>query len=345
MNLTRNQVYLKLLSKSWKAHLAKKPASAPTVISTFSGIGGSSRGYSMAGFRELAAVEWDEVAVETFKLNFPDVPVYVGDISKLSGAELMTIANIKKGELDILDGSPPCQGFSLSGPRMIDDPRNSLAKSFIRLVHELQPKIVVMENVKGMVIGKMRKLTKEMMDDMSSAGYRVRVKILNSVFFTVPQARERVIFIAVREDLGKEPVYPKPRQPILTVRDAWGDDEIPGLLAETYRDTKTNRLMEKLRPGTTLNKYHPKNHYFNWGRLSYEKPAPTLLRTSGGNKYHPLYNRPMTDREWMRLFTFPDEFQFYGNIISNRTQGMGNSVPPFLIKAIAETLRDNILEA
>jgi DNA (cytosine-5)-methyltransferase 1 len=89
----------------------------PTVISTFAGCGGSSLGYKMAGFKELLAVEWDNNAVETFKLNFPSIPVYHGDIAKLTGKKCMELAGIRKGELDVLDGSPPCQGFSTAGKR------------------------------------------------------------------------------------------------------------------------------------------------------------------------------------------------------------------------------------
>jgi hypothetical protein len=97
--------------------------SEPTVISTFAGCGGSSLGYKLAGFKELLAVEWDQNAVDTFRLNFPEVPVYHGDIAKLTGAECMRLAGIKVGELDVFDGSPPCQGFSTAGKRKFDDPR------------------------------------------------------------------------------------------------------------------------------------------------------------------------------------------------------------------------------
>lgn len=98
----------------------------PTVISLFAGCGGSSLGYQLAGFKELLAVEWDNNAVETFKLNFLDVPVYHGDIGKLTSEKCMELAGVKPYALDVLDGSPPCQGFSIAGKRKFDDPRNSL---------------------------------------------------------------------------------------------------------------------------------------------------------------------------------------------------------------------------
>jgi hypothetical protein len=118
----------------------------PTVISTFAGCGGSSLGYKLAGFRELLAVEWDDNSVETFRLNFPGVPVYHGDIAKLTGAECMRLAGLNgPGVLDVLDGSPPCQGFSTAGKRKFDDPRNSLFREYARLLKELQPRVFVMD--------------------------------------------------------------------------------------------------------------------------------------------------------------------------------------------------------
>jgi len=136
--------YLPFLESCWNDHLKPKQETAPTVISTFAGCGGSSLGYSMAGFKELLAIEWDNNAVETFKLNFQDVPVYYGDIAKISIDEILEMTGLKPGELDIFDGSPPCQGFSTAGKRIIDDPRNSLFKEYIRLLRGLQPKVFVM---------------------------------------------------------------------------------------------------------------------------------------------------------------------------------------------------------
>src|SRR3990167_6962206 len=109
--------YLGILEAAWQQHLSSRVENAPTVVSLFAGCGGSSLGYSMAGFRELLAVEWDNNAVATFKLNFPDVPVYHGDIAKCSTDWILETTGLKSGELDIFDGSPPCQGFSTAGKR------------------------------------------------------------------------------------------------------------------------------------------------------------------------------------------------------------------------------------
>ena len=134
----------------WREHLKPKAKDAPTVISLFAGCGGSSLGYSMAGYRELLAVEWDDHAVETFKLKFPDVPVWHGDIAELSIEECLRITGLQPGDLDVLDGSSPCQGFSTAGKRKMDDGRNQLFREYVRLLRGLQPKVFVMENVSGM---------------------------------------------------------------------------------------------------------------------------------------------------------------------------------------------------
>ena len=176
---------------------------------TFAGGGGRSLGYSMAGYKELLAVEWDNNAVETFKLNFPDVPVYHGDIAKLSVAECLRLANIQPGELDLLDGSPPCQGFSTAGKRILDDPRNQLFKEYVRLLRGLRPKVFVMENVSGMVKGKMKLVFAEILRELKASGYKVSARLLNAMYFHVPQSRQRIIFIGVRDDLAIEPSHPK----------------------------------------------------------------------------------------------------------------------------------------
>jgi DNA (cytosine-5)-methyltransferase 1 len=149
--------YPALLDACWQEHLAPRADNAPTVISTFAGAGGSSLGYSMAGYQELLAVEWDDNAVETFRLNFSGVPVYHGDICKLSVEECMRLAGLTEpGELDVLDGSPPCQGFSTAGKRDFGDDRNQLFRQYVRLLRGLRPKVFVKENVSGMVKGIMK---------------------------------------------------------------------------------------------------------------------------------------------------------------------------------------------
>jgi DNA (cytosine-5)-methyltransferase 1 len=171
------------------------------VVSTFAGCGGSSLGYSAAGFRELAATDHWDLAAEVFRRNFPKVPFIEADIAALSAEELMEAAGVGLGELDLLDGSPPCQGFSTAGKRQLDDPRNSLFLEFARLLEGVRPRMFLMENVSGMVKGKMRLVFREIINELEGCGYEVRAWKINAIRFGVPQDRLRVIFVGSRSDL------------------------------------------------------------------------------------------------------------------------------------------------
>ena len=309
--------------------------SEPTVISTFAGCGGSSLGYKLAGFRELLAVEWDDNAVETFKLNFPGVPVYHGDIAKLSGAECMKLAGgIKPGELDVLDGSPPCQGFSTAGKRKYDDPRNSLFKEYARLLAELQPKAFVMENVTGMIKGHMKQAYLQIIATLRACGYKAKGEVLNAMYYGVPQSRERVIIIGVRNDLGIEPSHPKPQTKPMTVREAFSG--IPGRGDAPNMSAKYQDYWRKAGRGGVVG-LQQTHRRLDWGR-----PSFVLQKGSGyGGVYHPDEPRPLSTLERCRLGSFPDNFRFTGwNAAIER---IGNSVPPNLMRAIAEHIRENIL--
>ncbi|MCK4958004.1 MAG: DNA (cytosine-5-)-methyltransferase [Planctomycetes bacterium] len=194
---TSKMDYPAILEEAWQQHLAPRISDAPTIISTFAGCGGSSLGYSMAGYRELLAIEWNDNAVAIFKLNFPGIPVYHGDIHELKVEQCLKLAGIKAGELDLLDGSPPCQGFSTAGKRQMDDKRNQLYMEFVRLLRGLRPKVFVMENVSGLVKGKMKLIFADIMRELKASGYKVRCKLLNAMYFNVPQSRQRLIFIGV----------------------------------------------------------------------------------------------------------------------------------------------------
>ncbi|MCU0289411.1 MAG: DNA (cytosine-5-)-methyltransferase, partial [Acidobacteria bacterium] len=189
-----------------------------TIISLFAGGGGSSLGYKMAGFKELLAVEYDNNAIETLKINF-DFDVWKKDITEIKDGEILKRCNIKKGELDILDGSPPCQGFSMAGKRKINDLRNNLYKSYIKILLDLEPKVFVMENVSGLIKGKMKGRFNEILKELKSLNYKVKCKLMNAKYYNVPQSRERIIFIGVRNDINIEPCFPKENNKIITVKE------------------------------------------------------------------------------------------------------------------------------
>ena len=290
----------------------------PTVISLFAGCGGSSLGYQMAGFKELLAVEWDNNAVETFRLNFPDVPVFHGDITKLSGKECMKLAGIKKNSLDVLDGSPPCQGFSTAGKRKYDDPRNSLFKEFARLLNELQPKVFVMENVTGMVKGCMKQAYLQIIKSLRECGYKAKGEVLNAMYFNVPQSRQRVIIIGVRNDLGIEPSHPKPQGKPIGI-----EIVCPHLAGKRINWCMySGMVMDGSRPWHTS-----------------KEPAPTLSKIGNMAVEENGMLRKFTLSEASRLASYPDTYVFN----SKGLERIGNSVPPNLMKAIAGHIKKNIL--
>lgn len=332
--------YLDILEAAWQAHLAPRADNAPTVISTFAGGGGSSLGLSMAGYRELLAVEWDDDAVATFKLNFPDVPVYHGDITQLSVDECLSFAGIQSGELDVLDGSPPCQGFSTAGKRIINDPRNQLFREYVRLLRGLRPKAFVMENVSGMIKGKMRLVFAEIMRELKASGYQVKAALMNAKYFHVPQSRERMIFIGVRDDLGIVPTFPAGQGKPFVVREALaGIEDIQSERVSPQPDSKTLKQMMIVQPGKRC-QLHYSQH-----RLAWNITAPAILRGGGAGEWHiwhPNRHTPLGRHEVKRIASFPDNYIFAGTV-SDAYTCIGNSVPPLFMYAIAKHIRDVIL--
>lgn len=337
--------YLEILNYAWKKHLAPRSQNAPTVISTFAGCGGSSLGYSIAGFKELLAVEWEENAAKTFKANFPHVDLYHGDIAALSVEEVLKRTGLIPGQLDIFDGSPPCQGFSTAGKRKLTDDRNQLFLEFVRLLNGLKPKAFVMENVSGMVKGKMKVIFVKILSELKNAGYNVSARILNAKYFEVPQSRERIIFIGVRNDLEINPSHPKakiinpfticdaisdlPKEQNSTIDHTWIDESPSG------RNTKTWHIAVNAKQGQKYGQQQMRSYW--------NKPFATICKVQGYLKTyngHPLYTRAFSCRELARGASFPDQFKFFDDKGSER---IGNSVPPLLMRAIAEHIINNIL--
>lgn len=312
-----------------------------TVISLFSGCGGSSLGYKSAGFKELLAVDYNENCVTTFKKNFPDVPVWKKDICKVTSKDILRFCKIGVGDLDVLDASPPCQGFSLAGGRDVSDSRNVLFLEFIRLVKGLQPKVFIMENVSGQILGNMRGMFKEILRGLKDTGYNVKAKLMNSQYYGVPQSRRRIFYIGVRHDLGMEPSFPKPSNKMVTVKEA-----LEGIkdndLSRTRPITRQVRdVLPFLKPGENVSKYHPKESFFNVSRCHLNRPAPTILKTM--TKIHPLEDRFLTIQEVKRLCSFPDDFEVTGAVTAQWGQ-LGNAVMPKQMEAIARNISKEILD-
>lgn len=339
------------LSSAWADHLAPRKPDAPTVVSTFAGCGGSSLGYSMAGYRELLAVEWDDHAVDVFKRNFPDIPMHHGDITDVDPA----VIGLAPGELDVLDGSPPCQGFSTAGSRRIEDPRNDLFRQYVRLLGAWQPRAFIMENVTGLVKGRMRLKFVEILDALKSAGpgYAVTARVLNASMLNVPQARQRLIVIGMRNDLDVTPRHPLPVTRPLSVRDAWADLDHPGEAPRPDPKYKNAALIPHIGPGQTgadaLKAAGRKAMWFGISRLAWDRPAPTILRSfdkaAATGFLHPRENRWVGVRELSRLHSIPDEYDWGPSSYAQIHWRIGNSVPPLMMRAVAGTVRDLLDEA
>lgn len=316
--------YLDTLEAAWQQHLAPRAPDAPTVISTFAGAGGSSLGYSMAGYRELLAVEWDDNAVETFRLNFPGIPVHHGDIAELSIDECLAMAGLTgPRQLDVLDGSPPCQGFSTAGKRILDDPRNQLFREYVRLLRGLQPKVFVMENVSGIVKGKMKLVFADIMRELKASGYVVSARLLNAMYFNVPQSRERMIFIGVREDLGIAPSHPRAEnKPICAL-------------------CVTSEITD-----VVPNPAGPRAFNVAQRRLRHCKPSPTLDANAlvpGSAAPFDLTGLRIGAERYAIIGSYPSAFMFSGTW-KHKLVRIGNSVPPLFMRAIARHIRHSFLD-
>ena len=193
------------------------------MVSLFAGCGGSSMGYRAAGYDVRLAVEWDKRAADLYRKNLQGTPVYEGDIAELTPEMIVELSGVNIGELDVLDGSPPCQGFSLAGSRDFHDDRNQLFNEYVRVLRAFMPRAFIMENVAGVAKGKMKIIFSEMTRSLKAVGYRVSCRKLNAWWYGVPQSRERLIWVGIREDIGIDPSHPKPilKRPI-SVQQALG---------------------------------------------------------------------------------------------------------------------------
>jgi len=348
------------------------------VISTFSGCGGSCLGYRMAGFKVLYANEFILAAQEVYKLNHPNSFLDTRDIREIQPEEILEQIGLKKGELDLMDGSPPCASFSTAGKRekgwgevkkysetkqRVDD----LFFEYTRILKGLQPKVFVAENVSGLIKGTAKGYFKLILQELKDCGYNVKAKVLDAKWLGVPQSRQRLIFIGTRKDLNIEPVYPKPLNYWYSVRDAlpWivkvegangfnGHKYLSSLLeSATIQQSRTLKVEAE----TDISKYAigkewdrlnqgEKGKYLNFIKPKIEKPCPTITQ-AGGNAtcasvVHPTEKRKFSIAELKRICGFPDDFQLTGTY-PQQWERLGRAVPPVMMYYIAKTIRDKIL--
>lgn len=342
------------------------PWNGYNVVSTFSGGGGSCLGYRMAGYHVLWANEFVEEAQKTYRANHPRTILDTRDIREVQPQDILKAIGMKVGELDLFDGSPPCCAFSTAGKREkswgkarnYSDGKSqqieNLFYEYIRILDGLQPKCFVAENVSGLVKGTAIGYFKEFLGQMKQCGYRVKAKLLNAKWLGVPQSRERLIFIGVRNDLNMEPVFPHPKKYMYSIRDAFDGLEIDEaerkMLLETAQKYAWGRIAEKMpkNPARSVSGQDITGHgYFNLTRQPIDQPCNTLCQSHGGlsvcGSIHPSEDRKYTIGELKRITSIPDDFILTGDY-SQKYERLARMVPPIMMMNIAKTLQEKVLD-
>jgi|SRR5581483_3315184 len=323
-----------------------------TAIDLFSGCGGLTTGLKRAGFRVLAAVEIDSLAASTYRDNHPDVNVFQHDIRGVSGRRMLSALRLRKGELDLLAGCPPCQGFStirtLNGGRRVRDGGKDLVFEFLRLVRSLRPKAIMMENVPG--LARDRRL-RSVVNQLQRLGYTCEYRVLDAADFGVPQRRKRMILLGSRFGPVR---FAHTAKRTKTVRDSIGGlppagtsrDALHGLLAK-HGPRVASFIRRIARDGGSRTQVckrdqlscHKATTGFKdvYGRMAWDKVAPTIttgcINPSKGRFLHPSQNRAITLREAALLQTFPRSYKF--SLASGKFAAaalIGNALPPEFIR-------------
>ena len=302
------------------------------VVELFAGCGGLALGLENAGLGCRMLVEIDKNAVETLKLNRPRWNVVGKDIAEVS---------FKGVRADIVTGGFPCQAFSYAGKRMgFEDARGTLFFEFARAVKEINPKIILGENVRGLEKHQGGRTLANMVDVLDELGYKVEYKLLRAQYFDVPQKRERLVIIGVRKDLGCPIFFPREKNYTVSIGEVLRG--VPESEGQEYKPWK-KKIMQKIPPGgcwrdlpASLQKSYMGANYFQGGgktgmarRLAMDEPSLTLTCNPAQKqteRCHPEETRPLRVREYARIQSFPDKWGFYGSMAAKYRQ-IGNAVP------------------
>ena len=325
-------------------------------IDLFCGCGGFSYGLEQAGHQCLLGVDFNAEAIATFQKNHKSAIGLNLDIGKLSKSMLKKYIDIN--EVDMVVGGPPCQGFSTVGKGDASDARNSLFKQFVRVVKLTEPKVIMFENVTGILAKKNEKTLKNIFASFERLGYHIEAQVLSADDYRVPSRRRRAIIIGVR---GGKPVFPKKSSRTISVKEAFKN--LNGKLynhnielAEIKNKLDKERLSfipqgRGIRYEKDEKQFLPKRLRYNvdWAelaenrfrqtrlqRIPLDEPAPTIL-TSRSMYYHPIEDRYLTPREAAKLQSFPNKFVFEGSVTAQFRQ-IGNAVPPGLGKALGKAI-------
>ena len=344
-----------MVNSRWDTELKTKPKSAYTCIELFAGAGGLALGMEQAGLKHIMLNEQDKYACATLKQNRPLWNVIENDIHKI---DFKKYAN----SVDLLTGGFPCQAFSHAGNRCgFEDARGTLFFELARAIRDAKPKVVLCENVRGLLShdsGRTFNVIKHVINEL---GYNlVEPRVLQAVKYKVPQKRERVILIAVKKEYhGKAQFrWPEPYYRIMNLRDAFypGElysTEVPASKGMAYSENK-RKILElvpmggywKDLPVDIQKNYMGKSYYSGGGktgmarRLSLDAPALTLTCAPAQKeteRCHPTETRPLTIREYARIQTFPDDWEFVGNISAQYKQ-IGNAVPVNLAYVLGRSI-------
>ena len=362
------------------AEIAAVPWNGYNAISTFSGCGGSSLGYKMAGFRVLWANEFVPAAQEVYRLNHPGTILNTQDIRQISAADVLATIGMQPGDLDLLDGSPPCASFSTAGKReagwgqvkKYSDTKqrtDDLFFEYARLVNGIQPKVFVAENVSGLVKGAAKGYFLEILIALKECGYNVKAKLLDAQWLGVPQMRQRIIFIGVRKDLGVEAAFPDPLPYRYSVREAipWinGVEGANGYNGHAFQTAdQPAATVQQSRPvvveaETDISRFAigkewksirqggKSSKYYQLQRPALDKLSPALTIAHGAlssaGVVHPTEVRRFSIAELKRICAFPDDFQLTGTY-AQQWERLGRAVPPIMMNHIAAVIRTEVLD-
>lgn len=341
-------------------------------IDLFSGCGGFTKGFSEAGFNPSFGIDVWKDATVTYKHNFPDAIAFCGDIKELTSEKIFELTKLSKKDIPVIIGGPPCQGFSVAGKRIVDDERNKLYKSFVRLVSEIKPKIFVMENVPNILSIGEGIVKESVLKDFSEIGYNVTYRVLTASDYGVPQKRRRAFFVGLNQNVFGEKMFdfPESKKTCVTSFEALSDLPKDSLLdGAEYPAEPQSDYQELMRKNSTKVYNHEiTNHseqtqhiislvpnggnykdlplelqqtrkvHIAWTRLDSKKPSFTI-DTGHRHHFHYKWNRIPTVRESARLQSFPDDFVFLGTKTSQYKQ-VGNAVPPLMAENLAEKIME-----
>lgn len=344
-----------MLSTEWEKEMSVTPSLNFTSAELFAGGGGLALGMEKAGFHHLLLNEFDHSACETLRFNRPNWNVIEGDVHDIDFTPF-------RGKIDFLSGGFPCQAFSYAGKRLgFEETRGTLFFELARAVKEIQPKVFMGENVRGLFEHDNGRTLQTIRDVIAELGYTlIEPRVLRAIRYDVPQKRERLILIAIRNDIAPlvEFKWPEVCTSVRTLRDAFFagdlfDTDVPDSEGQKYPESK-RKVMQLVPEGgdwrnlpeDVAREYMKGSYNLGGGktgmarRLAMDEPSLTLTCAPAQKqteRCHPLETRPLTVREYARIQTFPDDWHFCGNLTAQYKQ-IGNAVPVNLAWAIGRSL-------